>query len=220
MRTKRKIQDRRRTKFAFVVDGESEFWYLQMLKRNERCLDLNLEPKIPQKKSLKDQKELVLELSNHYDKVFWIIDYDVINTETQATKKGEMSSINEFKKYYKDLTDGSHPNVRIIINNPCFEFWFLLHFKFTTKYYNSCDNVILDLKKHTVLKAYSKSRKFFTKEGSDIYLRLKPYLKTAMNNSSKFQKFDFDNPNKGLSQMNIFFEIDNIKKMYNVTEKC
>jgi len=37
--------------YAVVVDGETEIWYLQMLKRNERSLNINLEPKLPQKKS-------------------------------------------------------------------------------------------------------------------------------------------------------------------------
>lgn len=48
-----------RPTFAVVVEGETEFWYLQMLKRNENNIRVNIEPKIPQKKSLKQQHELV-----------------------------------------------------------------------------------------------------------------------------------------------------------------
>ncbi len=40
--------------FAVVVDGETEVWYLQMLKRNERKLNVNIEPKLPSKKSISE----------------------------------------------------------------------------------------------------------------------------------------------------------------------
>jgi hypothetical protein len=36
--------------FAVVVDGDCEVWYLQMLKRNERSIFVNIEPEIPQRK--------------------------------------------------------------------------------------------------------------------------------------------------------------------------
>jgi len=44
MRKSRKIISQVPPTFAFVVDGETEIWYLQMLKRNERQLRLNIEP--------------------------------------------------------------------------------------------------------------------------------------------------------------------------------
>lgn len=213
MRQNRKVPNINRTKYAFVVDGECEFWYLQMLKRNERSLNINLEPKIPQKKFLKDQYELVLELQKHYDKVFWIIDFDVINSETQATKKGSLTPLQEFKNFHTNLVANYKNSIYVIINNPCLEFWFLIHFGFTTRYYNSCDKVIIALKQIDSLASYSKSRKYFTKQGSDIYLRLKPHLKSAIENSSKFRKFNFNNSQIGLSQMNTFFEIKEIKEL-------
>lgn len=50
-------------KYAFVVDGECESWYISMLKRNEKSVHAKLRPKIPQNKSLKDQYEKVVEFS-------------------------------------------------------------------------------------------------------------------------------------------------------------
>jgi hypothetical protein len=32
--------------FAFVVDGETEIWYLEMLKRNERGINLRIKPEM------------------------------------------------------------------------------------------------------------------------------------------------------------------------------
>ena len=49
--------------FAIVVDGETEVRYFQMLKRNERSINVNIEPKIPLKKKLFEQFETVIELS-------------------------------------------------------------------------------------------------------------------------------------------------------------
>lgn len=48
--------------FAVVVDGETEYWYLQMLKRNEPNILLDITPKILQKKNIDQQYELVTKL--------------------------------------------------------------------------------------------------------------------------------------------------------------
>ncbi len=72
--------------FAIVVDGETEVWYLQMLKRNERNIRVSIKPEIPNKKSVEEQYNLVCELSTkEFTKVFWIIDLDtVIKEENEA----------------------------------------------------------------------------------------------------------------------------------------
>lgn len=81
MREPRKIRLHIPT-FAFVVEGETEVWYLQMVKQHEqhdRNLRINIKPEIPQKKKIKDQFKLVKELArSEYDRVFWIVDLDVI----------------------------------------------------------------------------------------------------------------------------------------------
>ncbi|MCH7408176.1 RloB family protein [Belliella sp. DSM 111904] len=90
MRQSRKIRIQSSPTFAFVVDGETEIWYLQMLKRNERQLRLNIKPEIPNKKSIQDQFELVENLAeSEYSKVFWIIDLDTIIKESRETRKGK-----------------------------------------------------------------------------------------------------------------------------------
>ena len=49
--------------FAVVVDSETEYWYLQMLKRNEPNILFDIMPKILQKKNVTQQYKLVTELS-------------------------------------------------------------------------------------------------------------------------------------------------------------
>ncbi len=87
MRTREHISTKGKPKFAVIVDGETEFWYLQMLKRNEKLIKVDIKPEIPQKKKLQDQNLKVKELANDYDRVFWIVDMDTILGESRQTKK-------------------------------------------------------------------------------------------------------------------------------------
>ncbi|RAI97853.1 RloB-like protein [Chitinophaga skermanii] len=199
-------------RFAFVVDGECEVWYLQMLKRNERKLGITLSPQIPQKTKLEDQYNKVIELSEDYDKVFWIIDLDVVNNETLLAEKGTQTPLQKLERYYnaivKKNAKSKESSIIIIINNPCLEFWFLLHFESTAKYFTDCNKAIDRLKKH--LPNFDKTQKYFTAQGNDIYLRLKPHLKSAIDNAKKLGDFDFQNPRAGMAQMQFFFELSGI----------
>ena len=47
--------------FAVVVDGETEYWYLEMLKRNEPNILFDITPKILQKKNIDQQYKSVTE---------------------------------------------------------------------------------------------------------------------------------------------------------------
>ena len=51
MRKIRKIKIKVNPNFAIIVDGDTEVWYFQMLKRNERKINVSIEPKISKKKS-------------------------------------------------------------------------------------------------------------------------------------------------------------------------
>ena len=210
MREIKSITKKGNPKYALVVDGQCEYWYIQMLKRNERSIFVDLKPEIPQKKKLIDQFKKVIELSNVYDKVFWIIDFDVINSETRLAKKGTKKAIQEFKEYCDEINK-SYDNITVIINNPCLEYWILLHFEATSRYYETCDEVSKQLKKH--LPEYNKSQSFYTKQDNDIYLRLKPFLSNAISNAEKLGKFDFHNPDSGMSEMQLFFNSEQIKKI-------
>lgn len=197
--------------FAVVVDGDCEVWYLQMLKRNERSIIVNIEPKIPQRKRLSEQYESVIELSEESTKVFWIIDFDVIVSETKSAKVGSKTAIQTFLEYKKTI-DEKHKNIVVIVNNPCLEFWLLLHFEATSKYFDTCEGAENQLKKH--LKDYEKTRKYYTKQDNDIYLRLKPNLTVALKNTRALRLFDAENPNKGMSEMQLFFETTEFGQLF------
>ena len=211
-RRKSKISKPRNDTYAIVVDGKTEVWYFQMLQRNESKLQVNIEPKIPQKKKLNEQYEKVLELAEDFTKVFWIIDLDVVIKESKDAKKGDITQIQKLKQYIKTL-EVNYKNVITILNNPCLEFWFVLHFVKTTRYYSKCQKAEKQLKNH--LADYEKTQKYFTKQNNDIYLKLKSKLETAITNAQKTNRGNFNEIECGICEMNLFYETEQIKKIIN-----
>lgn len=208
---KRKVP-KTRPSYAIVVDGETEVWYLNMLKRNEQNIRVNIKPEIPNKKSVEEQYDLVCDLSNkEFTKVFWIVDLDTIIKEENEAPKGKTSPLKAFENYRTDLNK-NYENVIVIVNNPCLEFWFLLHFEKTARYFTNCSNAEAELKKH--FKNYAKTRRFFTKQNDDIYLKLRPHLKTAIENAIALGTFDSNNPKKAMCEMELLFQSDKLKKHF------
>lgn len=141
---------------AVVVDGNTEVWYLNMLKRNERQIRIAIKPEIPSKKSITEQYEYVCDLAEkEFSRVFWIVDLDTIIKETREAPKGETPAMETFKTYRQHLLD-KYENVKVVVNNPCLEFWFILHFEKTGKLFDNCSKAEKHLK--TYLKDYQKKR--------------------------------------------------------------
>jgi hypothetical protein len=128
---------------------------------------------------------------------------DMILKETREAKKGQLKVLDEFLKYKDKLISIS--NVTVIINQPCIEFWLLLHFEFTQAPFDDCARAERRLRKH--LTDYAKTQKFYTRDGDDIYLKLKEKLPTAIGHSKKFSEFDPENPDRGHSGMHKLYEI-------------
>jgi hypothetical protein len=211
MRTSRKLKHQAIPTFAFVVDGETEIWYLQMLKRNERNLRLNIKPEIPHKKNIEDQFKLVADLSAHeYSKVFWIVDLDTIIKESRETPKGKKSTLSSFIACRKQI-EKDFSNVIIITNNPCLEYWFVLHFENTSKLFETCSKAENQLKTHLI--DYEKTLKYFTRQDNDIYLKLRPYLKTATTNAKSLGLFDNEEPLRAICEMHLLFGSDEMKNL-------
>ncbi len=207
-RKRKKISQPKKDVFAIIADGETEVWYFQMLKRNEPYLQINVEPKIPQKKRLSEQYKEVIELAEDYTKIFWIIDLDDIIKKSNETKKRDKTKIQELKEYLKELEKEKFKNVITILNNPCLEYWFLLHFEKTAKHFPKCSSSVKQLKKY--LKDYTKNQKYFTKQNNDIYLKLKPKLSTAIKNSKSVHRKNLNDLDRAICEMSLFFETKEI----------
>ena len=181
--------------YSVIIEGKTEMWYLQMMKQSENLPRIDIKPELPNKKKLTKLYNLVIENSEIYDKVFWVVDLDQIIHQ---------NSVQEFIGYVKKLR--KNKKVAIIVNNPCLEFWFLLHFRETGKYYSKCRDVERLLSSNDILKGYSKTEKYF-KNGIDIYKKLKPYQKKAIENAKKLGSFDVNNVETAKSEMYNLLEL-------------
>lgn len=171
--------------YAFITDGQTEVWYLRQMKESEQ-LTIDIRPEMPEGKTLKDMFEEVCDKTAHYDRVFWIVDADVV------IKEGKQ---HELAGYFEKLKD--YDNVVTIVNTPCLEFWYLLHYKDTCRYFEDFGKLFDELKKY--LPDYEKTRRYYY-SSNGLYCKLKGLLGTAKVNSKKHH-LDLDNLETGVSEM-------------------
>ena len=93
--------------------------------------------------SEKEKAETTSTISKGYDHIFCVIDKDTHDTLDRAIEKTNSNGL------------------KIILSNPCFEYWYILHFKNTSKAYNSSKAVVSELKK--------KHHKGYTKGSDGIF---------------------------------------------------
>lgn len=164
---------------ALIADGQTEQWYLECAKKHYRegtLKGISIAPKLPQKKQIDDLVSLAKEkVTEGYKKVVLIVDFDEI-----------LANSNEFERF-KNLTTTTEPwmaDVMVVVNNPCLEYWFLLHFTNTKKFFNGFRELEKDLQRY--LPDYSKKEGYYHSQSNDIYLKLggDNGLATARSNSS------------------------------------
>jgi len=191
--------------YAIVVDGATEVWYFQKLAHHEReqTKKIQVKPELPKSSSLSYQFETTQRLLEEgYDLVIWLIDFDTVLKEQKEWNKKGQSPIKQLEDYIQKMD--KQELAKIYFNVPCLEFWFLLHFEETGKFYKECDATIQALKKH--LKDYNKTRKYFNKKDNDIYLKLRPHLPDALKNAAKLGWFDLEDYQKAKCEVYRIFE--------------
>lgn len=196
MRKKTKRPQRKfRKAVAIFVDGKTESWYFQSLKKYlSDTRSFEIKPELPKKKSLTEIEKQILEaIENDYDKVYWLVDLDKIIQDNKITT---------FRRIYNSLS--KKQNISILINNPCLEIWFLLHFRQTKKQFADCNQVAKELKKY--LPEYTKHEKFFLGSNNDIFKRLYPQILDAIKNAKLLEELDFNNINLPQAQIYKIFE--------------
>ena len=97
-------------------------------------------------------------------------------------------------------------NLVIIVNTPCLEFWYLLHFSKTHKFFPDFSAMEDTLRKQPGLEEYDKSEGYY-KKSPNIYDRLggEEGIRMARNNAMPFSLAGAKST--GISEMNKFFEI-------------
>ncbi|MBN1765217.1 MAG: RloB domain-containing protein [Sedimentisphaerales bacterium] len=111
--------------------------------------------------SLKNERIDKAEISPKivFDEVWCVIDHEGVNTVKELPIAIEIADKNDIK---------------IALSNPCFELWYLLHFKKKAKNPTCCKEIIYELEKH--ISEYKKNKNYI-----DI---LFPKLDTAIKNAS------------------------------------
>lgn len=109
--------------------------------------------------------------TNEGDMVFALIDYDVKQSK-QHFQKVETAQ-NKANKYA----------INVLISNPIFEIWYLQHFRYSTKSYNSNEEVLNDLKLY--IPDYQKN--------SDVFDFLFKDINCAIQRSKKLELYHKDN---------------------------
>lgn len=121
---------------------------------------------------MEKQAKIYQESNNH---VICVFDMDI------AQVSGNKTKINNFIKNYKDST-----YITICHSMPTIEFWFLLHFVNTDKFYQNKKEVITELKKHPSFENYQTSKIFL--ENKNWVDELSNRIDIAIDNANRILK--------------------------------
>lgn len=133
--------------FVVLGDGLSEQYYLKHLKEL-RKYKYSIRPSLFSSITIELAEEIIDELlSGDCNQIVYLTDYDTIVNQGKEDKFDAL-----VKKY------SGREEVLICETMPCIEFWFLLHFRKTTREFCDANQAFQELIKH--IKDYSKNKKF------------------------------------------------------------
>jgi len=171
-----------------VGEGITEQYYFTHLKKLYN-LKYKIQPRFFGNTSIREIDELVRQLVSADMFVICVFDLD-----TSESEKAEKEKLDKFISCYKD-----NENVIICTSLPSIEYWFLIHYKDTNKYFNASKEVEKELIKH--IKNYEKTKKFLEKEKWVKDLCSNNKLQTAIERAKK-------NTDKTGSYTNIYEAIE------------
>jgi hypothetical protein len=173
---------------AIIGEGITESIYFSQMRQQED-MQFTVKPDYGKNSGIESIIAKAIDLlDKEFDTVFCVIDMDEMHRDQKLMEKYE-----KLKKEH-----GSEQLV-FIETNPCTEFWFLLHYEYTTKLFHNYRQLETLLKKH--IPGYKKTEKFLA--GNNIYNYLKPKQTNARNNAQKIPL-----ANSGSSHSDIYKILD------------
>ncbi len=141
--------------------------------------------------------------SNQYDRVYCVFDQDRYHLEPT----------NQYQKAIDRIASFKPKNTFFAINSvPCFEYWFLLHYEYTTAPFSAVGGVTVG---QAVLKKLTRYWPGYTKAINNSFEHLLPQLQFAIHNSkralSEAIKNHNDNPSTHAHELVEYLQ--RIKKM-------
>lgn len=95
---------------------------------------------------------------------------------------------NKPEKYKKALSTAKEYNFESITSIPCFEFWFLLHYCYTTSPFSSYKELSPKLEGEMRKAGILKPAENYDKSDKSLYAKLQPYQETAINHAIKLEQ--------------------------------
>jgi RloB-like protein len=189
--------------YAIVGDGYSEKIYFEQLREMEQIQNIQIKPELPNNSGkggnfMRIFTKCLDFQEDGYEKIYAIIDFDAVIEEKS------------FNTYCKEKAKVEKKGIVVLECNPCFEIWYLLHFKKVGKAFSKCDDVATDIKNNTDLKDYSKHQDYYHKK--NLYKFLHPHIETAFKNADFLEK---DREDKALSfpRAEVFKLIQHLRKI-------
>ena len=168
--------------FLIIGEGPTEYYFLYSLKDDYRILQ-NLRPEYPKNTSL-HQLECAIKdgIKRGYSNIYCLIDMD---NKKGGNEKNKYLTLK--KKYHnKRITkqnQGLNCLIKFFETDRCTELFFLYYFKYTTKLYDSSDEIVYDLHNQS---GYEKKKSFFQKHPlHPFFVTQGGSLKAAISNSVK-----------------------------------
>ena len=183
---------------------------MEQVKAHYPCEELkhvSVKPEMPQKKSVEELFALAKEkLEQGVQEVILILDLDTIRKEAS-----EKTRFKDFYTRYTKVQQNDSPkrtdvwmkNLVLVVNNPCLEYWYILHFRNTTKFYDTYADLKRDLVRIPNLKDYDKTDEYYHKQ-PNMYKRLEQELPDGRRNATPFSIEAMDTA--GCSEMNTIFD--------------
>ena len=167
----RKTKDRKlRIKYAVLGDGRTEQFYLKHLKEI-KGYGYAIKPSLFNRLTIEEAEGTIDDLrSGGANKIIYLTDYDTIINQHKKRK------FNELRKKYIKL-----PEVMICETMPSIEFWFLLHYHYTTKAFRNAAEAEQALRKH--IPDYAK--------GKDSFLKNCKWVEQLISNGKMEQALNF-----------------------------
>lgn len=178
---------------VIIGAGITEQWYFTHL-RNLLDLRIKIRPRFFGTEDIKQLDKKISQVVNEGSIAICVFDTDTCEFNPTEKKK-----IDDLKKKYSGKR-----NVVLCDSLPSLEYWFLLHYADTNKYFPSCHAVVQELKKY--IPEYKKSETFLQVPKWVADMTLEGKLEIAMKRSKKY------NPTMG-SYSNMHKAIDILYKV-------
>lgn len=174
----------RRTRTSFIVissegKNKTEEQYFKNFNSNKVKIHFapgNATDPVKMVKALKRKcKELDIK-SDLGDRAYCLVDSDV-----NAQKNEQIAEADKIAAKYEKC------NMEVIVSGPCFEEWFMCHRCYSTKQYNSNEELLKDIE--NIIPRYSKERE-------DLYELLLDSQDQAIQNAKRLEKHNIESGRK------------------------